>query len=88
MLTDYIQAAMNRATYEILEDDNTYFGQIPGCQGVWANEDILAACRKELQSALEDWILAHLIDHTQLPIIDGIDLNTSVSEPEVGSRRA
>src|SRR5262245_1854078 len=41
MLTEYIQAAMRRATYEILPEDKTYYGEIPGFQGVWANADTL-----------------------------------------------
>ena len=56
MLTKYIQAAMNHAQYEILED-KTFYGSIPGFQGVWANETALEACRQELQEVLEDWIL-------------------------------
>lgn len=75
MLTKYIEAAMHRATYEILEDDKTYFGSIPDCQGVWANEDTLEACRDELESVLGDWILVKVSDHSPLPVIDGIDLN-------------
>lgn len=47
MLTDYVQAAMRRATYEIL-DDGTYYGEIPGFQGVYANAKTLEACREEL----------------------------------------
>lgn len=29
MLTEYIRAAMRRARYEILEDDGTFYGEIP-----------------------------------------------------------
>lgn len=36
MLTEYIHAAMRRATYEILSD-GTFYGEIPGLQGVYAN---------------------------------------------------
>ena len=57
MLIAYIHAAMSCAHYEILEDNEGYYGEIPGFQGVWANEQTLEACREELQSALEDWIL-------------------------------
>jgi predicted RNase H-like HicB family nuclease len=56
MLTSYIHAAMQMAKYEILEG-HTYYGEIPGFQGVWANADSLDACREELQSALEDWLV-------------------------------
>ena len=50
MLTKYIDAAMRRATYEILPDDRSFYGEIPGLQGVYANEDTLEKCRDELQS--------------------------------------
>lgn len=44
MLSEFIRAAMRRATYEILPEDKTYYGEIPGLQGVWANADTLEAC--------------------------------------------
>ena len=75
MLTDYIRGAMHQAIYEILSDDGSFYGEIPGFQGVWANASTLEACREELQSALEDWILVRTADHLELPIVDGIDLN-------------
>lgn len=56
MLTAYIQSAMRQATYEIL-DDQTFYGEIVGFQGVHASADALEQCREELQSALEGWIL-------------------------------
>lgn len=75
MLTEYIQAAMRQAEYEILPDDKTFYGHIPGLQGVWANEQTLEACREELQSVLEDWILFRLSKNLSLPVVNGIDLN-------------
>ena len=75
MLTKYIQAAMRHAEYEIIEDDGTYYGRIPGFQGVWANESTLEDCREELQSALEDWMLFRIVQHLSLPVVDGIELN-------------
>ncbi|HEY9780341.1 MAG TPA: hypothetical protein V6D09_09420 [Leptolyngbyaceae cyanobacterium] len=80
MLTEYIRAAMHRAKYEILEEDGTYVGKIPECQGVWANEEKLEDCRNELQSVLEDWILVRIGDRLLLPVINGIDLNSSKQE--------
>ena len=71
MLTAYIQAAMRHATYEILEHNESYYGEIPGLQGVWGNADTLAGCREELQDALEGWLLLGLrLGHT-IPPIDG-----------------
>ena len=73
MLTDYIDAAMRRAEYEKL-DDNTYYGEISGIQGVYASAPNLKECRKGLKSALEDWILFGLVNGYPIPPIDGIDL--------------
>jgi predicted RNase H-like HicB family nuclease len=74
MLTEYVEAAMRRANYEILPDDNTFYGEIPGFDGVYANSDNLEACRSELKEVLEEWILLSISRHLPLPIIDGIDL--------------
>lgn len=61
MLTAYISAAMNRARYKII-DDGTYFGEVPGLQGLWSNAKTLESCRKELQEVLEDWLIVKLRD--------------------------
>jgi len=75
VLTNYIQAAMRRASYEILPD-GTYYGEIPGFQGVYANAPTLEACREMLQEVLEGWIVLGLrLGHT-LPVVDGIALTT------------
>jgi predicted RNase H-like HicB family nuclease len=55
MLTEYIRAAMHRAKYEILSD-GTFYGEIAGLQGVYANAESLQTCREELQEVLEGWI--------------------------------
>lgn len=73
MLTDYLNAAMRRASYEKLED-GTYFGEIPGLDGLFANEQTLEDCRNELKSALEDWIVFGLLNNFPVPPLDGIDL--------------
>ena len=75
MLTEYIRAAMRRATYDVFPADQTYFGRIPSFQGLWANEDSLEGCRDALQAALEDWMLFRLSQGLELPIIDGLDPN-------------
>lgn len=73
MLTSYIREAMRLATYEILED-KTYYGELPGFNGVWANADSLDACREELQSVLEDWLVLSLRMGHELPVVAGINL--------------
>lgn len=57
MLTQYLQVAMHRAIYKILDDDGTFFNKIPDLPDAYANADTSEACREELQEALEGWIL-------------------------------
>jgi predicted RNase H-like HicB family nuclease len=73
MLTNYIQAAMRQTQYEILPDNEGYFGRIPELQGVWANANTLEACREELQEVLEEWITIGLTMGNPIPTIDGIE---------------
>ncbi|MEK6407288.1 MAG: type II toxin-antitoxin system HicB family antitoxin [Acidobacteriota bacterium] len=74
MLTKYIQAAMRQAKYEILSDDGSFYGEIPGFDGVYANLDTLEECRRELEEVLEEWILFRVSRNLPLPVIDGIEL--------------
>ena len=57
MLTACIDAAMGKAKYEILADDHSYYGEIRGFQGVYADASTLEECRTELREVLEDLIL-------------------------------
>ena len=74
MLTTYIQKAMHRANYELLED-GTFYGEIAECSGVYANADTLENCRELLQEVLEGWIILGLQLQHQLPVIEDINLN-------------
>ncbi len=73
MLTEYIQAAMRRAKYEILSE-GTYYGEIPGFKGVYSNADSLENCRQQLQEVLEGWIVLGLRLGHSLPAVEGIQL--------------
>ena len=66
MLTEYITLKLNQARYKIL-DDGTYFGEIPGLQGVWASEKTLEKCREILREVLEEWLILKLKDGDRIP---------------------
>lgn len=74
MLTEYLQAAMGRAHYELLEGGEGFYGEIPGFQGVLAQAETLEACRAELASTLEDWLLFRISRQLAIPVLDGLDL--------------
>ena len=79
MLTSYVPAAMRHATYEILEG-GAYYGEIPGLAGVLASAVTLEACRDELQSVLEGWIVLGLRLGHELPAVDGLVLVGSITQ--------
>jgi len=47
VISEYWAAALRRAQYEILPDDGSYYGQIQGFDGVYANASTLEDCREE-----------------------------------------
>lgn len=73
MFAEYLGKAMQRAQIEHIED-GSYFGSIPGFQGVWSNAATEEACRQELREVLEGWILLQIADHMPLPTVDGLHL--------------
>ena len=74
MLSQYIQAAMRQAKYEILSDDGSFYGEIPDFQGVYANAETLEDCREELAEVLEEWIVFRLSRNLSLPVVNGLRL--------------
>ena len=75
MLLDYLKAAMRHARYEILSDDGTFYGEIPECNGVYANAATLEACRDELGEVLEEWVLFRVHKNLTMPVIDGLEIS-------------
>jgi predicted RNase H-like HicB family nuclease len=74
MILEYVQAALRHAKYEILPDDGTYYGEIPECNGVYADAETLESCREQLREVLDGWILLRIHRKLPLPIIDGGEL--------------
>lgn len=82
MLTEFIVKQLKKARYKLLKN-GTYFGEIPGMKGVWANAKNLEDCREELKSAFEDWILFKLKDGDAIPGLKvGVDRRHLVKTPE------
>ena len=80
MLAEYIKAAMDKATYEIIDDPEPFYGEIPELNGVWATGKTLEACRDSLMSALEDWIVFRLRTGRSIPSIGAASIIVS-AEP-------
>ena len=70
MLLDYLNAALEKARYEILPTEKEkFYAEIPLCKGVWATGRTLEECRRNLMSTLEGWIIIRLQRRLPIPKI-------------------
>lgn len=74
MLQKYIQNALKNSKYKMLED-GTWFVEIPGFEGVWANSITVEDCRLELIEVLGEWLILKFKDNDPVPVVDGMDVN-------------
>ena len=78
-LTRYLDAAMRRARYEILSDDKSFYAEIPGLEGVFANAASLEECRDLLREVLEEWVLLRVSRNLSVPSVDGAALEIAAA---------
>lgn len=71
MIIDYIEAALARAKYEIIEDEEPYYGEVPELQGVWATGKTLEECRTNLANVIDGWIVVRLRKGLPIPELGG-----------------
>ena len=66
MLTEYIDEALERARYELIDDPDTPC-EVPELPGVWATGDTLEVCRRELKDVIEGWLLVSVRQSPPIP---------------------
>ena len=69
MITEYIEAALSRAKYEIIEDEEPYYGEVPELEGVWATGKTLEECRRNLAEVIDSWLVLSLKRGLPIPPI-------------------
>ena len=69
MLIQYIQAALGRAKYEIIEDEGSYYGEVPELEGVWATGKTFEECSRDLEEVIDEWIVFRLSNGLPIPRI-------------------
>jgi predicted RNase H-like HicB family nuclease len=67
MIVEYVEAALARANYEIIRDEEPYYGEVPDLKGVWATGKTLEECRKRLSEVIEGWIIIRLKKGLPIP---------------------
>ena len=69
MLTEYIDEALKRARYEMIEDDEPFYGEVEELKGVWATGKTLEECRGQLKEVIEGWILLSIKKGLPIPTL-------------------
>ena len=71
MIPKYITAALEHARYEIIEDAEPYYGEVPELPGVWATGRTLEECRRNLAGVLDEWLILRLRRGLPIPRLAG-----------------
>mgnify|MGYP001561557659 FL=1 len=74
MLIEYIEEALKKARYEIIEDEEPYYGEIEELKGVWATGKTLEECRNNLKEVIEGWILVSIKKGLQIPRLGDFEI--------------
>ena len=73
-LTGYIEQALTRAKFEKIEDEEPFYAEVPGLDGVWATGKTQDECRTNLHEVIEDWIEIRRRNDLQIPSINSYKL--------------
>jgi predicted RNase H-like HicB family nuclease len=82
MITEYIEEALKRAHYDIIEDEEPFYGEIEELQGVWATGKTLEACRHNLKEVIEGWILISIKKGLIIPKLGEMEIKELVKETQ------
>ncbi|RJP18833.1 MAG: type II toxin-antitoxin system HicB family antitoxin [Candidatus Omnitrophota bacterium] len=74
MISEYIQEALHRAKYELIEDEEPYYGEISEMPGVWASGRTLEECRENLKEVVEGWILLSVPKGLPIPRLGSCEI--------------
>ena len=80
MLTEYVDEALGRARYELIEDEETpCYGEARELPGVWACGRTLEGRRRELKDVVEGWILVSVRQSLDIPALGGLEITEGVA---------
>jgi predicted RNase H-like HicB family nuclease len=74
MILEYIEEALKRAHYEIIDDKEPYYGEINELKGVWATGKTLEECRNNLRNVIEGWILLSIKRGLPIPKLGDFEI--------------
>ncbi len=77
MIGEYIQEALRRAHYEIIEDVEPFYGEAAELAGVWASGKTLEERRQNLADVVEGWIILRLRRGLAIPPLGDVRIHES-----------
>jgi predicted RNase H-like HicB family nuclease len=79
----YVVALVHRMEIEALEEGG-FVATVPEARGIIADGDTLPQCIEDLVARLERWVRDWSTRGVELPVVDGINLNTPENRALVG----
>jgi predicted RNase H-like HicB family nuclease len=70
MPEDYVEAALARAEYEVIEGIAPLYGEVPGLQGAWATGPSIQFCRENLEEVVTDWVIFRVARKFPIPSVE------------------
>jgi predicted RNase H-like HicB family nuclease len=74
MITEYVEEALKRAKYEIINDEEPYYGEIEKLKGIWSTGETLEKGRSNLKDAIEGWILLSIKKGIPIPKLGDVEI--------------
>ena len=74
MIKEYIENALRHARYELIDDPEPYYGEVPELEGVWATGKTLEDCRSALGEVLDGWLLIRISRGMIIPSLDRTEI--------------
>jgi predicted RNase H-like HicB family nuclease len=74
LIREYIEAALMSAHYELIDDEEPYYGEVRDLQGVWATGKTLEECRQNLADVIDGWVLIRLSRGLPIPPVGQVEL--------------
>jgi len=74
MLMEYIEEALKKAHYELIDDEEPYYGEVKELKGVWATGRTLEDCRNSLREVIEGWIVLSIKKDLPIPKFGNIEI--------------
>ncbi|WP_369798590.1 type II toxin-antitoxin system HicB family antitoxin [Methanosarcina sp. WH1] len=55
-----LEKAKYKIKYEIIDDEEPYYGEVPELEGAWATGKNLEECHRNLEEVINEWIIIKL----------------------------